>query len=123
MYRKLTAQGKKVWFDKKNISSGGDFRNEIKEGIESARYFIPILSQNVVDERKEPHFYRLEWDYASQMAISLGRTFIIPLTEDGFSFKDAAVDERIQRYNSIQYTGVEDIEDAVGKIIHIINQE
>ncbi len=123
LYRKLSAQGKKVWFDKNNISTGGDFRNEIKEGIQNARYFIPILSRNVENERRESHFYRLEWNDASQMAISLGRTFIIPLTEVGFSFKNAAVDERIQRYNAIEYKGIEDIEDAVQKIIHIINNE
>lgn len=123
LYRKLSAQGKKVWFDKNNISAGGDFRNEIKEGIQNARYFIPILSRNVENERKESHFYRLEWDCACQMAISLGRTFIIPLTEEGFSFKNAAVDERIQRYNAIEYRNVEDMEKAVREIIHIINQE
>lgn len=123
LYRKLSAQGKKVWFDKNNITAGGDFRNEIKAGIQKARYFIPILSRNVETERKESHFYRLEWDYACEMAISLGRTFIIPLTEKDFSFKNAAVDERIQRYNAIQYNDVDDIENAVSKIIHIINQE
>ena len=123
LYRKLTSQGKRVWFDKNNISAGGDFHNEIKEGIYNARYFIPILSKNVENERKDSHFYRLEWDYASQMAITLGRTFIIPLTEVGFSFKNAAVDERIQRYNAIQYSSLEDIDKAVHQIIHIINHE
>ena len=123
LYRKLTSQGKRVWFDKNNISAGGDFHNEIKEGIYNARYFIPILSKNVENERKDSHFYRLEWDYASQMAITLGRTFIIPLTEVGFSFKNAAVDERIQRYNAIQYNSLEDIDKAVHQIIHIINHE
>ena len=119
----MTSQGKRVWFDKNNISAGGDFHNEIKEGIYNARYFIPILSKNVENERKDSHFYRLEWDYASQMAITLGRTFIIPLTEVGFSFKNAAVDERIQRYNAIQYSSLEDIDKAVHQIIHIINHE
>lgn len=123
LYKKLSEQGKKVWFDKNNISIGGNFRNEIKEGIQNARYFIPILSKNVENERKESHYYRLEWDDASQMAISLGRTFIIPLTESGFSFKKAAVDERIQRYNAIEYNDISDMEDAVQKIIHIINNE
>lgn len=123
LYKKLSEQGKKVWFDKNNISTGGNFRNEIKEGIQNARYFVPVLSKNVENERKESHYYRLEWDDASQMAISLGRTFIIPLTESGFSFKRAAVDERIQRYNAIEYNDISDIEDAVQKIIHIINNE
>lgn len=123
LYQKLSAQGKKVWFDKNNISIGGNFRNEIKEGIQNAKYFVPILSKNVENERRESHYYRLEWDDASQMAISLGRTFIIPLTESGFSFKKAAVDERIQRYNAIEYTDISDIEKAVQKIIHIINNE
>lgn len=123
LYKRLSEQGKKVWFDKNNISTGGNFRNEIKDGIQNARYFVPILSKNVENERKESHYYRLEWDDASQMAISLGRTFIIPLTESGFSFKRAAVDERIQRYNAIEYNDISDVEDAVQKIIHIINNE
>lgn len=123
LYDKLSHQGKKVWFDKKAISMAGDFRNEIKEGIQKARYFIPILTRNIENEKNESHFYRLEWDDACQMAISLGRTFIIPLTEKGFSFKNAAVDERIQRYNAIEYSSIDNIEDAVQKIIHIINNE
>lgn len=123
LYRKLSAQGKKVWFDKNNISSGGNFGNEIKEGIQNARYFVPILSKNVENERKESHYYRLEWHEAGKMAISLGRTFIIPLAETGFSFKEAAVDERIQQYNAIEFSDISSIEEAVQKIIHIINNE
>lgn len=123
LYRKLSAQGKKVWFDKNNISSGGNFGNEIKEGIQNARYFVPILSKNVENERKESHYYRLEWHEAGKMAISLGRTFIIPLAESGFSFKEAAVDERIQQYNAIEFSDISSIEEAVQKIIHIINNE
>lgn len=123
LYKRLSEEGKRVWFDKKNLSYAGDFRNEIKQGIQKARYFIPILSKNVEKERKDPHFYRLEWKEATEMANSLGRTFIIPLAEAGFSYDRAAVDEDIRRHNAIEFYGEEDIEEAVKKIIHIINQE
>ena len=44
LYNILTAQGKRVWYDRKNLSDGGNFIEEIRKAIKTAKYFIPILT-------------------------------------------------------------------------------
>lgn len=123
LYEKLTAQGKRVWYDKKNLTEGGAFMDEIHKAIRTAKYFIPILSNNITKEKGEPHVYRNEWDWAIEVAISMGRTYIIPLSENGFDFYKAAIPDKLQQHNAIFYQKEEDFETVANKIIHKMNQD
>lgn len=123
LYQRLTDMGKRVWYDRNNISYGGKFMNEIKKGIQTAKYFIPIFSQNIEKEKNDPHVYRQEWDEAIQVSISLGRTYMIPVAEKGFDFYKASIPERLQQHNAIEYTPKADIGEVVQKIIHTINKD
>ena len=122
LYVSLTARGKRVWYDRNNITYGDKFMDEITKGIQTARYFIPILSKNIEKERNDPHVYRQEWDTAMKVAISLGRTFIIPVTEKELDFKNSSIPEAILQHHVIDYTKVEDMENVADKIVHTINQ-
>jgi hypothetical protein len=123
LYKILTAQGKRVWYDKNNLTDGGNFMDEIRKAIRTTKYFIPILSQNIMTERKESHVYRNEWDLAIEVAISMGRTYIIPLAEEGFDFYKAAIPERLQQHNAIFYNKNELLDSVAQKIIHKMNQD
>lgn len=123
LYAKLSEQGKRVWYDKKDITSGGDFMNEIKKGIRTARYFVPILTQNIEREKNNQHVYRVEWDEAIQVAVSLGRTYIIPVTETGFDFYKSSVPEKIQKHNAIEFSLDCNMDEVVERIIHTMNNE
>ena len=123
LYNELTARGKRVWYDRNDISNGGNFRSEIRRGIQTTRYFVPILSSSIQTEKNESHVYRLEWDDAINMARTMGRTFIIPVSEMGFNFYNAAIPERLQQYNAIIYKAGEDMSDVAEQIIHTMNQE
>lgn len=123
LYKILTAQGKRVWYDKNNLTDGGNFMDEIRKAIRTTKYFIPILSQNIMTERKESHVYRNEWDLAIEVAISMGRTYIIPLAEEGFDFYKAAIPERLQQHNAIFYNKNELLDLVAQKIIHKMNQD
>ena len=123
LYEALTAQGKRVWYDKKNLTDGGRFMDEIRKAIKTAKYFVPIFTPNIEKEKRESHVYRNEWDTAIEVAISMGRTYIIPLADNNLDFYKAAIPERMQQYNAIFYSGEEGVAVAAEKIIHKMNQD
>ena len=123
LYETLTAQGKRVWYDRNNLSDGGNFMEEIRKAIRTSKYFVPILSNNITKEKGDSHVYRNEWDTAIDVAISMGRTYIIPLAEEGFDFYKSAIPEKMQQHNAIFYPKENGIELVVDKIIHKMNQD
>ena len=123
LYANLTAQGKRVWYDQHNITAGGRFMEEIHRAIRTTKYFIPILSSNIEREKNEPHIYRDEWETAIEFSKNFGRTFIIPLAEKGFDFYKAKLPERMQEHNAVTYTTEEGVDEAVSRIIKIMNED
>lgn len=123
LYETLTAQGKRVWYDKINLTEGGNFMDEIRKAIRTAKYFVPILSENIAKEKGDSHVYRNEWDTAIEVAISMGRTYIIPLAEEGFDFYKAAIPEKMQQHNAIFFSTNENIDAVSEKIIHKMNED
>lgn len=122
LYNVLTAQGKRVWYDKNNVTVGGRFRDEIHRAISTANYFIPILTSNITKEKNESHVYRNEWDIAIDIAISMGRTYMIPLADTDFDFYKAAIPNRMQQHNAVFFSNEDGIDIAAEKIIHKMNQ-
>ncbi|MBO5943466.1 MAG: toll/interleukin-1 receptor domain-containing protein [Bacteroidales bacterium] len=123
LYEELTARGKRVWYDKYNLTDGVVFMDEIRKAIKSAKYFIPLLTSNIESERKDSHVYRNEWDVAIEVAISMGRTYIIPIAEKDFDFYRAAIPERLQQHNAVLYDGSDDMGQIADRIIHKMNQD
>ena len=123
LYKALTAQGKRVWYDKYNLTDGGLFMDEIRKAIKTAKYFVPILTPNIEKEKRESHVYRNEWDTTIEVAISMGRTYIIPLADSNFDFYKAAIPERMQQHNAIFYSTEDGVETVAEKIIHKMNQD
>lgn len=123
LYDTLTMQGKRVWYDKHNLTDGGNFMEEIRKAIRTAKYFIPVLTDNITKEKDFSHVYRNEWDTAIEVAISMGRTYIIPLAENGFDFYRAAIPDKMQQHNAIFFDKEGDISGVVEKIIHKMNQD
>lgn len=123
LYELLTSQGKRVWYDKKNLTDGGNFMEEIRRAIRTAKYFVPIFSENITKEKEFSHVYRNEWDTAIEVAISMGRTFIIPLAEENFDFYKAAIPEKMRNHNAITYAKEQNIDIVASKIIHKMNED
>lgn len=123
LYETLTAQGKRVWYDRNNLTDGSNFMDEIRKAIRTAKYFVPILSENITKEKGDSHVYRNEWDTAIDVAISMGRTYIIPLAEKGFDFYKAAIPDKMQQHNAIFFSTSESIEIVSERIIHKMNED
>ncbi len=103
LYTELSALGLNVWLDRRALKPGDDFMREIRRSIASTKLFIPILSHHIIDERNESHPYRIEWEVAIAHANSMGRKFIIPLSEEGFDFYAACLPEGLNKHNATTY--------------------
>lgn len=80
----LQSQGvtaNEIWFDRNNIEPGNNLRNRIVEGIQTCRYFVPLISR-AADALQEKYFRR-EWHDAIDRSKAIqGRTFIFPIIVD-----------------------------------------
>ena len=121
LYEALTKKGLNVWYDKMNLTDGGKFMDEIKRAIQTAKYFLPILTTNVGKEKDEPHVYRNEWDIAC--GVGIGRTYIIPVSEKHFDFYHSHLPEKIQTHNAIVYENESDIPMIVEKVLNKIESK
>ena len=105
LYDYLRSEGLSVWYDRSNLMAGSNFMEEIKKSIKSARVFVPIISQNLINERMDEHVYRKEWNIAIDRESGMGasRNFILPLHEEGTDFYKADIPEAMQRHSSSSY--------------------
>lgn len=87
----LRAKGLPVWFDKQRLESGDDYRDRIRQNIDGASFFLPLLSQHTQVE--QPRFFRREWTWAlDQREARLGMDYIIPIVLDaGVRYDDALI--------------------------------
>lgn len=83
-----------IWFDKNSIEPGNDLRARILDGIQTCRYFIPLISKSAdaLDEK----YFRREWHEAIDRGKAIqGRTFIFPIIVDQ--------DFRLEEYRCIPH--------------------
>ena len=125
LYLELTNMGLNVWFDRDDIYEkqgntsleiGKAFMNEIFDAIQTTRLFIPIFSQNIIDEIQEAHPYRQEWKKAVEVQNSKGCTFIVPISPTEYNYKDAGIPRDICTLHAEVYNPVQNIEECVKKI-------
>lgn len=80
--RRLKAAKLETWFDTEDIASGQRVEVELKRNVESAYFFVPILSRAAAARVKG--YYRYEWqvalEYAKQRSPAL--PFIHPVVVD-----------------------------------------
>jgi hypothetical protein len=69
-----------IWFDRTAIEPGQDFSRQILDGIQTCRYFLPLLSD--ATNRREEAFVFSEWRAANQRRQSMNREFVIPVIVD-----------------------------------------
>lgn len=95
LYGALQKRGVSVWYDKYNLSvKGGKFMAHIQEAVESCRLFMPIITQNISNEKYDiDHPYRREWEWAQQR--SVGYDFVHPIVTDDYSIKQRKYEDKI----------------------------
>ena len=103
LYKSLTRRGLRVWYDQNSLAYGSDFMKEILKGIKRTKFFVPIITYNIEQQRNEYHPYRTEWQAAIDVASGFGRSFILPISEQGFDFYGSSIPSEIKACNAFLY--------------------
>jgi hypothetical protein len=69
-----------IWFDRKTLEPGDNFRQRILDGIRGCRYFLPVVSHAAT--RRDEAFVFQEWETATARLPRLSRRFMLPLVVD-----------------------------------------
>ena len=121
LYDTLTSRGIKVWYDRNSLSYGSDFMKDIINGIKQTKLFVPIITNNIEAQRNEYHPYRTEWQTAIDMASGFGRSFILPVSEQGFDFYGSSIPPALKAFNAYLYEkdhpSFDDFADEISRIL------
>ena len=93
--------GDVVWFDRRDLTPGDDWRVRIVDAIQRCRIFLPLISVNT--DTRDEGFFRKEWKEACERAAAIeGRKFIVPIVIDedysGDATRYALVPESFRKY-------------------------
>ena len=69
-----------IWFDTQTIEPGQDFSERILDGIQSCRFFLPLLSE--ATNAREEAFVFSEWRAANRRRERMNREFLMPIVVD-----------------------------------------
>lgn len=100
LYEALVREGLSVWYDRLSLGVGDRFMAEIRHGIRTTKVFVPIITHKLNEEKNDAHVYRLEWETAINRSKEFGRTFMYPISEDGFDFYNGTLPEEMISHNA-----------------------
>lgn|SRR5574344_410021 len=76
-----------VWFDKRTLEPGDEYEKMIRENIQSADAFVPILSESTASGGRR--FFRREWKWANdELEYRYPEKFIYPICIDGVNLNN-----------------------------------
>lgn len=114
LYKRMTNEGRDIWFDQEDIPLGVDFQQQIYEGIETAHNFIFIIA---------PHSVKSEYCLKEVVHAVKYNKRIIPILHIMPSNEDMAMMHKtIEKLNWIYFReGVDDYEKSYGGLIGLMN--
>ena len=122
LYESLTSKGLNVWYDKMKLKSGSDWMDEIEKAIDTSRLFIPILTDNTLNDGNDYHVYRKEWKIADRRAEGYGRRYILPLASSAVDFYKADFPKSFLSANASFFDDIAPNFDAfAASVLEIIN--
>jgi TIR domain-containing protein/SIR2-like protein len=79
----LEEAGLEVWFDRKQLMSGDDWKYKITENVRSCLFFLPVVSRQT-EAALSDRFFREEWTQASERVRRDAKSykFILPIKLD-----------------------------------------
>jgi len=118
-------KGLNVWYDRINLHKGTDFMRQIENAIRHSRFFVPVLTQTIIDQAKEEHTYRLEWEYAIRHIRHIGGiSYCAPFYEKDFDMDDILADipNDLKRHDVFPFSQETFRQDAEKMASYIINE-
>lgn len=125
LYEKLNDMGLDVWYDRNKLDLGDNWREKIKKSIESTKFFIALISDNMKKDMNDSRFYRKEWNMAIEhdKGMPSKRNFIITLALDNTNIYDEQLDlpERITAGHALSIKNDSDYDNVVLELLKILN--
>jgi TolB-like protein/cytochrome c-type biogenesis protein CcmH/NrfG len=89
----LRSAGVEIWLDQDALAGGEAWDAKIRQQIRECVLFVPLIS--AASQARREGYFRLEWHLAEQRSLLMvkGQAFIVPVTIDGTSERDALVPE------------------------------
>src|SRR5882724_7631209 len=112
----LESAGVDVWFDRDALKLGDAYEAKIRNNIEKASLFVPILSRNTLTPSRR--FFRIEWDQAERVAVQVppSMRYIVPVAIDDIPPDEPAIPERFRRINWVSLSDGRPTADFVAAI-------
>ena len=96
--------------------------DEIEKAIDTSRLFIPILTDNTLNDGNDYHVYRKEWKIADRRAEGYGRRYILPLASSAVDFYKADFPKSFLSANASFFEDIAPNFDAfAASVLEIIN--
>lgn len=107
------------WFDKRDLHSGEEYEERIREQIQNSSAIVVLLSKHSLD--KAPRFFKREWKWAKDAEeFNFPKDIIHPLfIEDGVDI-DAPQLKLFKQKHALYLNGENPMEDVIKKIIREI---
>lgn len=86
LYEALTRKGINVWYDKNRITPGASWLEQIEDAIDTAKYFVQIVTPDSLQLGNEFHVYTQERKMALAHADGFDREFFIPVVHASVDF-------------------------------------
>lgn len=99
--REMGVGEREIWFDRHDIEPGDDFGQRILDGIDSCRYFLPLVSE-AADQRDEGFFFR-EWRAANERNEAMNRSFVHPLIVDADYVPERYTAEPVRAWRRLDF--------------------
>lgn len=107
LYKVLTARGLKVWYDRHSLHKGLDFMRQIENAIKHSTFFVPVLTNTIIQQAGKEHPYRLEWKYAVEhIQLIGGIPYCFPFLEENFDIDNLVADipHGLKRHDAFSFT-------------------
>ena len=107
LYKILTEHGLSVWYDRQSLHKGLDFMKQIERAIKHSMFFVPVLTNTIIQQAGNEHPYRIEWKYAVEhIELIGGVAYSFPFLEKGFDMENqrADVPKDLKRHHAFEFT-------------------
>ena len=107
LYKILTNKGLHVWYDRTSMKKGLDFMQQIENAVKNSTFFVPVLTQTIIQQANTEHPYRDEWRYAVNHIKRIGGVpYCFPFFEENFDMDNmvAAIPNEIKRHDAFSFT-------------------
>lgn len=109
LYKILTENGLKVWYDRHSMRKGQDYMLQIENAIKNSTFFVPVLTKTIIKQASKEHPYREEWTFAENHIRRIGGVpYCYPFYEEDFDIDDviAAIPKELKKHDAFCFTKI-----------------